>query len=133
MQINRTLVAILCLLLLTVTVIGCGKSEEKSTLGLGKPKGTLAATPSPSPEASGKKRTTSPSPTATPDDRVWINKDGGKRYHKTSSCKGVITPKRVTKKSAVDSGLTECPICYQLDKTPLPKETSPAPTVRRPR
>ena len=109
MQINRTLTVIVCLLLLTVTVIGCGKSEEKSTLCHGKPKGTLAA---------------------TSDDRVWINKDGGKRYHKTSSCKGVITPKRVTKKSAVDSGLTECPICYQLDKTPLPKETSPAPTTR---
>lgn len=46
------------------------------------------------------------------DQMVWIPTNGGKKYHKTKSCSGMIDPEQVTIDEALANGFEACKKCY---------------------
>ncbi len=43
---------------------------------------------------------------------VWVPTNGGKKYHRKSSCSKMIDPMQVTVETAVANGFTPCKKCY---------------------
>lgn len=74
------------------------------------PEPTTRPTPNPTPEP-----VTTPVQTPAPDPEsvlVWVS-DDGKRYHRKSSCSGMIDPYQVTINEAKNMGRTACGKCYK--------------------
>lgn len=43
---------------------------------------------------------------------VWIPTNGGTKYHKTSTCSGMVSPEKVTVAKAIELGFEACKKCY---------------------
>ena len=43
---------------------------------------------------------------------VWVPVNGGKKYHKKSSCSNMKDPMQVTKETAIENGYGPCGKCY---------------------
>ena len=74
-----------------------------------KPKNTPTPTPKPK---------NTPTPTVAPNKQgggtmVWIPTNGGKKYHKDSTCSGMKNPRQVTIEEAQNRGFTPCKNCYK--------------------
>ena len=64
-------------------------------------------------------KTSSKKPSVTVPDKeetkgnlVWIPVNGGKKYHKKSSCSNMKDPMQVTKETAIENGYGPCGKCY---------------------
>ena len=127
---------LITMFLLSLFLSGCGDST--ATISTAPPSSTPVATPSPTASAapsilpsstptSAPKASETSAPQAdakqaapakqqasaadTKGDMVWIS-GSGKRYHSSSTCSNMKSPKQISKSDAIAKGLTACSKCY---------------------